>query len=56
MFCRSIISGSFAAFVIKVSPVPKHAANIAFSVAPTLGKSKFIFSPIILSQLHVIFP
>lgn len=27
-----------------------------FSVAPTLGKSKFIFSPIILSQEQIIFP
>ena len=27
-----------------------------FSVAPTLGKSKFILLPIILSHLHVINP
>ena len=27
-----------------------------FSVAPTLGKSKSIFAPIILSHLHVINP
>ena len=56
IFCKSIISGSLAAFVIIVSPFAKQAANIAFSVAPTLGKSKFIFSPVILSQVQVIFP
>ena len=33
--------------------VAKQLASIAFSVAPTLGKSKSIFSPIILSQLHI---
>ena len=31
-------------------------ANIMFSVAPTLGKSKFIFAPSILLHLHVINP
>lgn len=31
-------------------------AKIIFSVAPTLGKSKLIFAPIILSHLQVINP
>jgi len=39
-----------------VFPNAKHAESIAFSVAPTLGKSKSIFSPTILSQVQVIFP
>ena len=51
-----MISGSLATFVIIVVPSPKQLANIAFSVAPTLGKSRSIFSPTILSQLHSIFP
>jgi len=55
-FCKSIISGSLAAFVIVVFPSAKQVASIAFSVAPTLGKSKSILSPVILSQLQLIFP
>ena len=51
-----MISGSLAAFVISVFPSAKQLVRIAFSVAPTLGKSKSIFSPTILSQLHSIFP
>ena len=55
-FCKSIISGSLAAFVIVVVPSANTLANIAFSVAPTLGKSKSIFSPFIFSASHIIFP
>lgn len=51
-----MISGSLATFVIIVVPSPKQLANIAFSVAPTLGNSKSIFSPFILSQKQLIFP
>ena len=39
-----------------VSPSAKTEAKIAFSVAPTLGKSKSIFVPTILSHLHLIYP
>ena len=45
-----------AAFVIIVVPSPKHAAKIMFSVAPTLGKSRLIWFPIILSLSHTISP
>ena len=55
-FCRSIISGSLAAFVIVVVPLANTLASIAFSVAPTLGKSRSIFSPFIFSALHSMFP
>lgn len=51
-----MISGSLAAFVIVVFPSANTLANIAFSVAPTLGKSKSILFPIIFSALHVMFP
>ena len=53
---KSSISGSFAALVNTVVPSAKHEANIIFSVAPTLGKSKFICVPIIFSALHIISP
>lgn len=52
----SSISGSFAAFVNIVVPSAKHADNIIFSVAPTLGKSKCICAPIIFSVLQIISP
>ena len=55
-FARSSISGSFAAFVNIVVPSPKQDARIMFSVAPTLGKSKLICVPFILSALHLISP
>ena len=55
-FAKSIISGSIAAFVILVTPCAKTEAKIMFSVAPTLGKSKSIFAPTILSHLHTINP
>ncbi len=42
---KSIISGSLAAFSIVVVPLARHAAIIRFSVAPTLGKSKYILVP-----------
>ena len=53
-FCKSTISGSLAAFFIIVVPSPYTEANIIFSVAPTLGKSKVISLLNILSQLHFI--
>lgn len=56
IFTKSTISGSLAAFVIVVFPSANTVARIIFSVAPTLGKSKSIFVPIILSQLHLINP
>lgn len=37
---RSTISGSFAAFSIRVTPSASDAAIMMFSVAPTLGKSR----------------
>jgi hypothetical protein len=37
---RSAISGSRAAFSMTVSPFARTAAISAFSVAPTLGKSR----------------
>ena len=55
-FAKSTISGSIAAFVICVVPSAYIEASIIFSVAPTLGKSKSIFAPIILSALHIIKP
>ena len=55
-FAKSTISGSMAAFVILVIPSAYTDAKIIFSVAPTLGKSKSIFAPIILSHLHSINP
>ncbi len=45
-FIRSSISGSFAAFLIIVSPSAKMAALIIFSVAPTEGNRKLISPPI----------
>ena len=51
-----MISGSLAALFIIVVPSAKQLVSITFSVAPTLGKSKSIFFPIILSQKHSIFP
>ena len=55
-FTISSISGSLAAFVNIVVPSAKHAANIMFSVAPTLGKSKCICVPSIFSALQIISP
>jgi len=45
-----------AAFVIVVVPSDSTVNKIIFSVAPTLGKSKSIFAPIILSQMQCINP
>ncbi len=56
IFTKSTISGSLAAFVIDVFPCAKTEAKIIFSVAPTLGKSRSISAPTILSQLHLINP
>ena len=56
IFIISTISGSRAAFVIVVFPSARTVARIIFSVAPTLGKSRSIFAPFILSQLHLINP
>ena len=42
---RSTISGSSAAFSIYVVPSASTAAVIIFSVAPTLGKSRYMVSP-----------
>ena len=53
---KSSISGSFAALVNTVVPSAKHEANIIFSVAPTLGKSRFISDGVIFSVSHIIFP
>lgn len=44
-FCRSWISGSRAAFVMVVVPSARTAAIMMFSVAPTLGKSRWISAP-----------
>ena len=55
-FIKSSISGSLAAFVSIVTPSAKHAAKIKFSVAPTLGKSKFICVDFIFSVQHCISP
>ena len=43
---RSTISGSIAAFSITVFPLANVAAIIMFSVAPTLGKSRYTFPPV----------
>ena len=53
---RSTISGSIAAFTILVSPSARVASSIIFSVAPTLGKSRWISVPIILSAVQLIKP
>ena len=53
---RSTISGSIAALLIIVVPSAKHDASIIFSVAPTLGKSKFIFAPLMLVASQIIKP
>ena len=50
------MSGSFAAFVKTVTPSAKQEAKIIFSVAPTLGKSKCICVPTILSASQIISP
>ena len=55
-FTKSSISGSLAALVNTVFPSAKHDANIIFSVAPTLGKSKSIWHPLISSELQIMFP
>ena len=41
-FAKSTISGSFAAFRITDVPSTTEDAIIAFSVAPTLGKSRIV--------------
>ena len=45
-FIKSIISGSIAQFLSKVTPLAKHAAIIVFSVAPTLIFENLIFDPL----------
>ena len=45
-----------AEFVNTVVPSAKHDASIIFSVAPTLGKSRFICVPTISSEEHTISP
>jgi len=47
---RSTISGSFATFSRIVWPLARAAAIMMFSVAPTLGKSRYILEP--LRRLH----
>ncbi len=49
-FARSTISGSSAAFSIMVVPSASTAAIIMFSVAPTLGKSRYMDAPRSLSH------
>ena len=46
IFAKSIISGSFAAFLIVVLPSARVAAIIMFSVPVTVMPSKLIFVPI----------
>ena len=55
-FCRSTISGSLAALIIRVVPEHAVAASIMFSVAPTLGNPSTISLPFILSAIHSISP
>ena len=55
-FCKSTISGSLAAFTIRVRPVHAVAASIVFSVAPTLGKDRTISLPRRLPALQSIEP
>ena len=53
---RSTISGSCAAFSITVVPSASAAAIMITSVAPTLGKSRYIVLPVIFSALASTMP
>ena len=53
---KSTISGSCAAFSIMVVPSANAAAIIIFSVAPTLGKSKYTFAPLRPSAVAITIP
>ena len=55
-FCKSTISGSFAALRMTVFPSALTEASMMFSVAPTLGQSSTISAPTVRPQVQSMYP